>query len=60
MWNYCIQEIQVKAKNFIILIYFYSNKLVITPWLFPSLFLFLSFYEEFFKASKEQEAINEI
>ena len=31
-----------KAKNFIILISFYGNYLVVTPRLFPSLFLFIS------------------
>ena len=38
---------EVKAKNFIILISVCSNKLVVTPPLFPSLFLFLSYSQPF-------------
>ena len=47
---------QVKAKNLIISMSFYGNYLVVTPRLFPSLFLF----QGIFKASKEQKTINEI
>ena len=50
---------EVKAKNFFIPISGYGNELVVTPRLFPSLFLFF-FFEAFFTAFKEQKAINEI
>ena len=46
---------EVKAKNFIILISVCSNKLVVTPPLFPSLFLFLSYSEPFSRHLKNKK-----
>ena len=51
---------EIKAKNFIIPISFYGNKLVVTPWLFPSLFLFLSSFKTFSRHLNNKKTINEI
>ena len=45
----------VKAKNFIIPISVYGNKLVVTPRLFPSLFLFLSYSKPFSQHLKNKK-----
>ena len=42
-----VNKYKVKAKNFLIPKSFYGNQLILTPRLFPSLFLFLSSLKTF-------------
>ena len=46
---------EVKAKNFIIPISVYGDKLVVTPRLLPSLFLFLSYSKPFSRHLKNKK-----